>query len=101
MICNPLFLLNGSSPEHKRTLLNTDQYRWKRAFPQLHFHPVGDIFYDYTYQRLAHKRYSDIMGNSVTYQYGTAGTGRGRPVRVDDGTGVRLLAYDALGNVTG
>ena len=61
--------------------------------------PLGTISYDYTYQRLAHKRYSNIMENNVTYTYGTDGTERGRPVRIVDGTGERLLSYDALGNV--
>ncbi|MBQ1409567.1 MAG: RHS repeat protein [Bacteroidales bacterium] len=61
---------------------------------------MGDIFYVYTYQRLAKKRYSNIMGNDVTYTYGTVGTDRGRPVLVEDGTGRRELSYDALGNVS-
>ena len=65
----------------------------------LETNPLGDIFYDYTYQRLAKKRYSNIMGNNVTYTYGTVGTERGRPVLVEDGTGRRELTYDALGNV--
>ena len=62
---------------------------------------MKNLFYDYTYERLAHKRYSNIVENNVTYTYGgaTAGTGRGRLVRVEDGTGVRTLEYDALGNV--
>ena len=63
--------------------------------------PLGTIFYDYTYERLAEKRYSNIVENSVTYTYGTSGTGRGRPIRIEDGTGIRELSYDALGNVTG
>ena len=40
-----------------------------------------------------------MPGNDVTYTYGTGGTGRGRPVRIEDGTGRRELVYDALGNV--
>ena len=62
--------------------------------------PLGNIFYSYTYQRLAQKRYSNIVENNVTYIYGTDGTNRGRPVHIEDGTGERTLSYDALGNVT-
>ena len=61
--------------------------------------PLGTIFYDYLYERLVRKRYSNIVENNVTYSYGTSGTGRGRPVRIEDGTGERWLSYDALGNV--
>ena len=61
--------------------------------------PLGNIFYSYTYQRLAQKRYSNIVENNVTYIYGTYGTSRGRPVLIEDGTGERALSYDALGNV--
>ncbi|MCR5192893.1 MAG: hypothetical protein K6D59_06280 [Bacteroidales bacterium] len=62
--------------------------------------PLGSIFYDYTYQRLVKKRYSNTVENNVTYTYGINGPNRGRPVSIEDGTGVRVLSYDALGNVT-
>ena len=35
----------------------------------------------------------------MTYTYGADGPNRGRLVRIEDGTGVRELSYDALGNV--
>lgn len=40
-----------------------------------------------------------MLGNDVTYTYGTSGTGHGRPVRIDDGTCRRERACDVLGNV--
>ena len=80
----------------------TTQYSYDAAGNMTHeSNPLGDIFYDYTYQRLARKRYSDIVENNVTYTYGTGGTSQGRLVRIEDGTGIRELEYDALGNVTG
>ena len=62
--------------------------------------PLGQIFYHYTYYRLAHKRYSDMTENNVTYSYGNVGRATGRPVRIVDGSGVQTFEYDALGNVS-
>ncbi len=62
--------------------------------------PLGQIFYHYTYYRLAHKRYSDMTENNVTYSYGDVGRATGRPVRIVDGSGVQTFEYDALGNVS-
>ena len=61
--------------------------------------PLGTVSYVYSYNRMTHKNYSVITENSVTYTYGTTGTGRGRIVGIEDGTGTRTLTYDALGNV--
>ena len=61
--------------------------------------PLGQIYYDYTYYRPVHKRYSYMTGNDVTYTYGTSGTETGRPIRVVDGSGMYECKYDALGNV--
>ena len=57
--------------------------------------PLGEIIFDYTYYRLAHKRYSDMDGNNVTYTYHLGG----RIANILDGTGLRKLGYDALGNL--
>ena len=57
--------------------------------------PLGEIIFDYTYYRLAHKRYSDMDGNNVTYTYHLGG----RISDILDGTGHRKLGYDALGNL--
>ena len=62
--------------------------------------PLGQIFYDYTHYRLASKRYSNMSGNDVTYEYGTEGTSAGLPVRILDGSGVQTLEYDEMGNVS-
>ena len=62
--------------------------------------PLGQIFYDYTYYRLAGKRYGNMSGNDVIYEYGTEGTATGLPVRINDGSGVLTLEYDAMGNVS-
>ncbi len=62
--------------------------------------PLGQIYYDYTYYRPVHRRYSYMTGNDVTYTYGTSGTETGRPVRIVDGSGMYECKYDALGNVT-
>ena len=62
--------------------------------------PLGQIYYDYTYYRPVHKRYSYMTGNDVTYEYGTSGNETGRPIRVVDGSGMYECKYDALGNVT-
>ena len=58
--------------------------------------PLGEIIFDYTYYRLAHKRYSGMEGNNVSYTYHPGG----RIESITDGTGTRELGYDALGNVT-
>ena len=62
--------------------------------------PLGQIFYDYTYYRLAGKRYGNMSGNDVIYEYGTEGTATGLPVRINDGSGSLTLEYDAMGNVS-
>ena len=62
--------------------------------------PLGQIFYDYTYQRPKGKRYSYMSANNVQYSFGSSGRNRGRLEYVMDGTGERRLDYDALGNVT-
>jgi len=61
--------------------------------------PLGQIYYDYTYYRPVHKRYSYMTGNDVTYEYGTSGNDRGRLWRITDGSGSYECHYDALGNV--
>ncbi|MBR5831565.1 MAG: VCBS repeat-containing protein [Bacteroidales bacterium] len=60
---------------------------------------LGDIYYDYSYNRLTNKSYSYLTGNDVTYIYGNGGNETGRLIEVHDGTGIRNFAYDALGNV--
>ena len=60
---------------------------------------LGQIFYDYTYQKPKTKRYSNLTGNDVTYTYGTTGNDRSRLHMVEDGSGSCKLHYDALGNV--
>ena len=57
--------------------------------------PLGEIIFDYTYYRLAHKRYSNMDGNNVEYTYHPGG----RIESITDGTGRRKLGYDALGNL--
>lgn len=61
--------------------------------------PLGQINYDYFYYRPMSKRYSYMTGNDETYSYGTSGTETGRPIRIEDGSGVYKCSYDALGNV--
>ena len=56
-------------------------------------------FYDYTYYRPRHKRYSYMTGNDVEYTYGTSGNETGRLVHIVDGSGSYECFYDALGNV--
>ena len=62
-----------------------------------------DIEYVYDYNRLKEVRYPLLPQNNVTYTYGTSsstGTNAcGRLLRVDDGTGYQIFAYDRLGNV--
>ncbi|MBO7227757.1 MAG: hypothetical protein J6V33_09250, partial [Bacteroidales bacterium] len=60
---------------------------------------LGEIYYDYSYNRLTNKSYSYLTGNNVTYIYGNGGNETGRLIEVHDGTGIRNFAYDALGNV--
>ena len=62
--------------------------------------PLGEIFYDYEYNRPTYKRYSYMTGNDVTYEYGTSGNDRGRLWRITDGSGMYECRYDKLGNVT-
>ena len=57
-------------------------------------------YYDYTYYRPRHKRYSYMTGNDVEYTYGTSGNETGRLVHIVDGSGSYECFYDALGNVT-
>ena len=56
-------------------------------------------YYDYTYYRPRHKRYSYMTGNDVEYTYGTSGNETGRLVHIVDGSGSYECFYDALGNV--
>ena len=60
---------------------------------------LGDIYYDYSYNRLTNKRYSSLSENNVIYTYGNSGTETGRLIQVEDGTGIRNFEYDALGNI--
>ena len=60
---------------------------------------LGEIYYDYSYNRLTNKSYSYLTGNNVTYIYGNGGNETGRLIEVHDGTGIRNFVYDALGNV--
>ena len=61
---------------------------------------LGQIFYEYTYQRPIAKRYSYMPANDVHYSFGSSGRNRGRLEHIIDGSGERRLDYDALGNVT-
>ncbi|MBR5029193.1 MAG: hypothetical protein IKX51_08235, partial [Bacteroidales bacterium] len=62
-----------------------------------------DIVYVYDYNRLKEVHYPLLPQNNVTYTYGTtsntATNACGRLLRVDDGTGYQIFAYDRLGNV--